>query len=91
MSYRKLDRRPGMLGLGADPPVTPVSTASNPSVLEALDSPTVKTVTGVALVYHGYKRTGSVLWALIYGALGRVKPLIAAPIAVAQGFGKKKS
>jgi hypothetical protein len=83
MSYRKLDRRPGMLGLGAD--AAPATSAA-----PLVDSSTVKTAAGVALVYHGYKRTGSVLWALIYGALGRVSPLVTGAVAVAQGFGKRK-
>lgn len=46
----------------------------------------VATVASGAMVYHGYKRTGSVLWALVYGLAG---PL-AVPFALAQGFGKKK-
>lgn len=43
-----------------------------------------------AMLYHGYKRSGSVLVALLYGIAGRTVPQIAVPIALAQGFGKKK-
>jgi hypothetical protein len=45
---------------------------------------------GAALTYHGYKRNGSVLWAMLWGMLGGAAPLIAGPIAAAQGFGKPK-
>lgn len=52
--------------------------------------PAAGTVVGAALVYHGYKRTGSIIWALLYGLAGKEMPAIAAPIAIAQGFGHKK-
>jgi len=45
---------------------------------------------GAALVYHGYKRTGSILWALLYGLAGKEIPVVAVPVALAQGFGKKR-
>lgn len=57
---------------------------------DKLTSEPVSTVSAVALTYHGYKRTGSILWALVYGLAGRVIPLVAVPVSVAQGFGKKK-
>jgi len=70
---------------------TPASSnSSSPSLSDALGSDTVKTAAGIALVYHGYKRTGSLLWALFYGAAGKYIPLVAVPVAVAQGFGKTK-
>lgn len=50
----------------------------------------VRTGAQVAMAYHGYKRTGSVLWALGWGLAGGFAPIVAVPIAVAQGFGKKK-
>lgn len=49
-----------------------------------------KKVATAAMIFHGYKRSGSVLVALLYGAAGALAPKIAVPIAVAQGFGKKK-
>lgn len=55
-----------------------------------IDEPAVRTVSGAAGIYHGYKRTGSVLWALLYGGIMRVSPVVGWPIALAQGFGKKK-
>ena len=46
-------------------------------------------VAGTALgAYHGYKRTGSVGWAIGWALLGGVFPFITIPVALAQGFGK---
>lgn len=42
----------------------------------------------VASTYHGYRRTGSVGWALAWGAAGAMFPIITPTIAVAQGFAK---
>ena len=60
------------------------------SVKAVADDPNVKLASGIALAYHGYRRTGKVTWALIYGLMGRWFPMEAVPIAVAQGFGQKK-
>jgi hypothetical protein len=60
------------------------------SLRERLTSEPVSTAAGAALVYHGYKRTGSVLWAMAYGVAGKMFPLVAVPVALAQGFGKSK-
>jgi hypothetical protein len=51
----------------------------------------VKTASAIALTYHGYKRTGSIVWALLYGLAGRTVPVAAVPIALAQGFGQRKA
>ncbi len=75
MSYSKI-------AIGAD--------EAQSGVLAVINEPVVKTGVAVALTYHGYKRTGSILWALIYGALGRIAPLTSGVIAVAQGFGQRK-
>lgn len=40
--------------------------------------------------YHGYKRTGSAGWAIAYGILTGLFPLIGGGIILAQGFGKRK-
>ncbi len=53
--------------------------------------PIARTVGGIAATYHGYKRTGSIGWALLWGILGSSFPLVAVPLAVAQGFGHRKS
>jgi hypothetical protein len=39
--------------------------------------------------YHGYKRNhGSIGWAIGWGLLGGVVPIITIPVSLAQGFGK---
>jgi len=58
--------------------------------LEVLWSPTARAAGGIAMAYHGYKRTGSTLWALAWAVAGGITPPITSAIAVAQGFGKRK-
>jgi hypothetical protein len=60
------------------------------SLHDVVNSDSVSTVAAAALVYHGYRRTGSLMWALFYGLAGKWFPLEAVPIAIAQGFGDKK-
>jgi len=48
--------------------------------------PTVRRLAGAAAAYHGYKRTNSVFWALVWAACGYAAPPWTAVIAVAQGF-----
>ncbi len=76
--------------LGADAPAAKPAASANAAVRDLVDSEAVRTAAGAALVYHGYKRTGSVLWALLYGLAGRQAPVIATTIAVAQGYGVRK-
>jgi len=38
--------------------------------------------------YHGYKRNGSIGWALVWAASGAVLPVVTPAIAFAQGFGE---
>lgn len=84
-----------------DDPTTPIATPSPapavvapsappPSLRDALNSEPVSTVAAIALAYHGHKRTGSIFWSLVYGLAGKVFPIEAVPIALAQGFGQKK-
>lgn len=41
--------------------------------------------------YHGYKRNdGSIGWALAWGFLGTIFPVVTPAIAFAQGLGKRK-
>lgn len=53
-----------------------------------------KLASGLALagtglgVYHGYMRTGSLGWALAWGLLGGMFPIITIPVAIAQGFAR---
>lgn len=47
------------------------------------------TAVGVASVYHGYKRNNnSIAWGLAWGAFGTLFWYVAAPVMLAQGFGK---
>lgn len=48
------------------------------------------TASFAASVYHGYKRNDSVGWAIWWGVMGALFPVITPTIAVAQGFGKPK-
>jgi hypothetical protein len=82
---------PGLtVSLGDD--VAPPPSSSPPfSLRGALTSEPVKTASAIALTYHGYRRTGSIVWALIYGLAGRLVPVAAVPISLAQGYGQKKS
>jgi hypothetical protein len=73
--------------LGDDAPGAPTSF----NLRGALTSEPVKTAAAIALTYHGYRRTGSIIWALLYGLAGRVVPIAAVPISLAQGYGQKKS
>ncbi len=53
-------------------------------------SDSVKTGAAIALTFHGYRRTGSLIWAMVYGLCGRIAPVVAVPVALAQGFGERK-
>lgn len=50
----------------------------------------VGTAAGVACAYHGYRRTGSVWWAIGWSLFGALAFPLAVPIALAQGFGAPK-
>ena len=39
--------------------------------------------------YHGYKRNDSVGWAIGWGLLGGLFPIITIPVSIAQGYGKR--
>jgi hypothetical protein len=48
-------------------------------------------VGAAAGTYHGYKRhRGSIGWAIGWGLLGGILPVITLPLSAAQGFGKPK-
>ncbi len=79
----------GMSPLRAGPPMVGVGASSNPYDTPAMQVyMAVATVVGAACVYHGYKRTGSVGWAIGWGFFGSMLPIIALPIALAEGYGK---
>lgn len=39
--------------------------------------------------YHGYKRTGSIGWTLLWAICGGIAPIITTGVVLAQGVGKK--
>lgn len=51
---------------------------------------TLVTLSAAASAYHGYRRNQSVGWAVWWGLMGYVAPVITPAIGVAQGFGKRK-
>lgn len=43
-----------------------------------------------ASAYHGYKRNRSVGWAVWWGLMGFIFPIVTPAVAIAQGFGKRE-
>lgn len=85
-------REPGTVLVLGDDASAVVPSADKPfNLRDALTSEPVKTASAVLLTFHGYRRTGSIFWALAYGLAGRLVPVAAVPIAVAQGLGQKKT
>ena len=64
------------------------------SGMGVMDTPTM-VWTGLSLAstglcaYHGYKRNNSVGWAVVWGLLGGMFPVLAPAVAFAQGFGER--
>lgn len=50
----------------------------------------LRTASFAASTYHGYKRNKSIGWAIWWGAMGALFPVVTPVIALAQGFGKAK-
>lgn len=75
-SYDELAKMEGGFGIDGFEP--------NPAV-GAVYSALVIASTG-ASAYHGYKRNDSVGWAIVWGLLGGLFPVITPAIAIAQGF-----
>lgn len=82
--YHRTNRRPLM---GDD---VAIAKAEPTTLATFTSSPVVKTAATAAGVFHGYRRTGSVLWALLYGLAARTSPVITGAVVAAQGFGQKK-
>jgi len=95
---RVMGLQPGMLTQGFVPSVhEAVGDDAAPSgggtITDALESPAwrILSMAGAALgAFHGYKRNDSIGWAIGWGLLGSIAPIIVIPIAFAQGFGKRK-
>lgn len=80
----------GLQGLRA---LGQVMDSSTPAGVKALIiAYNVLGIAGMGLgAYHGYKRNGgSVGWAIGWGLLGGIFPIIVIPVAFAQGIGKRK-
>jgi len=88
MSHYHITNRPKLLGDDASA-VTDAQEGAKEST-PLLQEPVVKYGIRGAAIFHGYKRTGSVLWALLYGACASVSPVVTGAVVVAQGFGQKK-
>lgn len=73
-----------------DPPARRVVVDASP--LEAVPTwvKVVSAASSAACAFHGYRRHGSVLWALGWAAAGAFAPGIAPAVAFAQGFGKRR-
>jgi hypothetical protein len=88
MSVRYISSPSGTYSVGiGDDAAAP---AQEMSLHDKLNSDPVTTAAAAAMAYHGYKRTGSLTWALVYALAGKWFPIEAVPIALAQGFGQKK-
>ncbi len=77
--------------LGAEPGLAPAE-APGP-IARVLASPIYRLVSlasTAGLAFHGYRRNESVGWAIGWALLGGLAPVIAWPVAFAQGFGKPR-
>ena len=74
------------IGIGADS--ADVKAAMDARLAEPAWLKFARLVATGACAYHGYRRNESVGWALGWGLLGSIAPVIAVPVALAQGFGK---
>ena len=88
-----------MAAMALSPPVTWTSNlyardvAARTGQIDASDGwsalGTTLAVAGTGLgAYHGYKRTGSIGWAIAWAFLGGLFPIITIPVAIAQGFAR---
>lgn len=67
------------------------ASSTSSSFMDYVQSDGVKYVAGALSAFHGYRRSnGSITWALLWALFGNWKPELAVPIAVAQGFGRRK-
>ena len=92
----------GLRGLGADAAPAPLSPEAQPALPpppgSMLVHPGVRLLLGLigvasvaGLAYHGYKRNDSIGWSIGWALLGGAFPIIAWPVALGQGFAKRKS
>jgi len=72
------------------PPLKPPALGQNDTSTATAVWWVLSTASMAASVYHGYKRNESVGWALWWGFMGAMFPIITPTIAVAQGYGERK-
>lgn len=74
--------------------ITPISQIDKlPSTSEKIAAAVwgAASLAGTALgAYHGYKRNNSIGWGLWWGLMGGMFPIVTVPLALAQGFGKRR-
>lgn len=94
---RKPAHTTGIFRVGADTaPAAPApASAPAPAPIIAPESSglstayaILSTVSMAASAYHGYKRNNSIGWALGWGLLGSMFPVITPVVALAQGYAK---
>ncbi len=73
------------------PPTQEVSAGiSGKDLLLGMGVPVVILTASIAAsAYHGYKRNRSTGWAIWWGVMGAIFPIITPAVAIAQGFGKR--
>lgn len=88
-------RRLATDGLGNIVAISGIGDAPAPATLTYIPGPPMPTwrralgtLAAGACAYHGYKRNDSAGWAVGWALFGSVAPILALPIALAQGFGK---
>ena len=70
---------------------TVATTAPNPALRALQVAYMLAAPVGAAIgAYHGYKRTDSVGWAIGWSLFGGLLPILAIPIALAQGIGERE-
>ena len=78
---------PGLGGLGGFNDLTPEQQRMLAPYIVA--ARIVQVVSAAARAYHGYERNnGSIGWALGWGALGAIFPIVTPVVAVVQGYAK---
>ena len=91
MNYADVIRLKNALRSGRVPMRRPLGDVTADSITSTLKNPVwiaLSTASMAACAYHGYRRNNSVGWALWWGLMGSMFPVIAPTIALAEGFGK---
>lgn len=68
--------------------IVPSWTSEHPTATFVIGA--LSTISSALSAYHGYKRNDSVGWALWWGLMGSIAPVITPTIAFAQGFGQPR-